>query len=47
MQLVIEAFYGVEGVDVKLGDRKRGLGSGSQLNEILRKIKDKINLDIG
>ena len=35
------AFYGVEGVDVKLGDRKGGLGSGSQLNEILRKIKDK------
>lgn len=35
------AFYGVEGVDVKLGDRKGGLGSGSQLSDTLKKIKNK------
>lgn len=35
------AFYGVSGVDVKLGDRKGGLGSATQLNKIFSKIKDK------
>ena len=35
------AFYGVEGIDIKLGDRKDGLGSGSQLNTIFEKIKNK------
>jgi len=33
-------FHGVEGIDEEVGDRKKGLGSGPQLNKIFVKIKD-------